>query len=246
MRTAWLIAGAATLALGCGRGSGGAAATTPAGATSTTGSVAGSVRDRASGETLSFATVMASPTGGEAAPQNTDTTDAGGDFRIDDLAPGSYDVNVYYSTASVRWQRVEVVAGDTVKLDIEINTAGDEPQVVDSAEDRSPTRTAHAAASSRGIIEGLVLDQTTGEPLEGANVAAALGGNLRRAQLAIADAAGKFRIVGLPIGTYKLSVFYRLIDYGDIEVVISNIGVTGGATTTVPIHLDTSATRVPN
>jgi len=207
---------------------------------STTGTVTGKVRDRSTGVSLSFATIVASPAGtGERAPENTATTGGGGEFEIPGLKPGAYDMIIYYSDVDVRWQRIDVKAGDKLALDIEINASGGEPQEVASARSHSPTQTGSASKGGRGILTGTVVDQASGEPLEGATVAATVG-LMINAQIAVAGEDGQFSIIGLRPGTYKLSVFYRLIDYGDIEVSISNVEISGGKTTSVPIRLDTS------
>lgn len=214
--------------------------TTPAPDPSTTGTITGKVRDRSTGASLSFATVVASPAGtGERAPANTATTGGGGNFEIVGLPPGAYDVIVYYADVDVRWQRIDVEAGDQLELDIEINAAGGEPQEIATASSRAPTQTGSAGKGGRGILTGTIVDQASGEPLEGATVAATVD-LTTSAQIALADEDGKFLIVGLRPGTYKLSIFYRLIDYGDIEVSITNVEISGGKTTRVPIRLDTS------
>lgn len=214
--------------------------TTPAADPSTTGTVTGKVRDRSTGASLSFATVVVSPAGtNERAPENTATTGGNGNFEIVGLQPGAYDVLVYYADVDVRWQRIDVKAGDKLELDIEINAAGSEPQEVATASSRGPTQTGSASKGGRGILTGTVVDQASGEPLEGATVAATVGLTVN-AQIAVAGEDGKYSIVGLRPGTYKLSVFYRLIDYGDIEVSITNVEIRGGKTTSVPFRLDTS------
>ncbi len=218
----------------------GAGSTTPAADPSTTATVAGKVRDRATGASLSFATVVASQAGtGERDPENTATTEGNGNFEIVGLQPGAYDLMVYYADVDVRWQRIDVKAGDRLDLNIEINAAGGDLQEVATASSRAPIQTDSASKGGRGILTGTIVDQASGEPLEGATIAATVD-IMTSAHIALADENGKFLLVGLRPGTYKLSIFYRLIDYGDIEVSISNVEISGGKTTNIPIRLDTS------
>jgi uncharacterized surface anchored protein len=238
------IAVVCVFAAACG-GTSGSETTTPQADPATTGTITGKVHDRASGEELSFATVMAVQPASENPPENTDTTNAHGEFRIDGLEPGTYRVSVYYSNVSARWQDIEVKAGDEVSLAIDLNLAGGESAApVATAGPNAATRTADASSGRRGAITGQVLDQANGDKLEGA-VVAATAPTMRDAQMAVTDENGKFRIGALPPGTYKLSCYYRLVDYGDIEVQRLNIEVAGGETTTVPIRLDTSVTAAP-
>lgn len=232
----FLIASALLVACG-GPGTG---PTTPAADPRTTGTVTGKVHDRQTGASLSFATIVASPAGtGERPPENTATTGGSGSFEIAGLRPGSYDLMVYYADVDVRWQRIVVKAGDKLELEIEINAAGGEPQEIATASSRGPTQTDSASKGGRGILTGTIVDQASGEPIEGATIAATID-LMVNAQMAVAGEDGKYLIVGLRPGTYRLSVFYRLIDYGDIEVSINNVEISGGKTTNVPIRLDTS------
>ncbi len=235
------VAAALCAAVGCGHAAPRGAAP-PAPVPETTGVIAGVVRDRASQETLSFATVNATPAGAEVrAAEHTETTSARGEFAIRGLPPGTYVVNVYYANVSVRWQTVDVTAGGTVDLDIDISLeqAATTPFAADTDASDAPTQADHGGTRKRGNITGEVVDEKTGEKLEGA-VVAATSPHLRDAQLAVTDETGTYRIIGVPPGTYKLSVYYRLVDYGYIEVQRNNVQVSGGQTTTVPLKLDTN------
>lgn len=219
-------------------------AAAPAPTLATTGAITGTVRDRASGDALSFATVMVVEPKSEEPPKHTDTTGADGHFAIEGLPPGTYDVTVFYSNLSDHRLDLELAAGQRVELDLELDLqvgAADASAAAAGDDESGPTT---AARGSRGVIDGTVTDQVTGEPLEGAVVAATTP-ELRDAHMAVTDERGEFRIVGLPPGTYKLSCYYRLIDYGDIEVQRTNIAVEAGRSTSVPLRLDTSATSGP-
>jgi len=217
---------------------------TPRSDPATTGTIEGLVRDRSTGAALSFATVTAAlPSSGDE-PERTETTDANGTFRLDGLAPGVYRIHVFYGTVNARWQEVEVTAGGRERLEIDLNlneTAEAAPMPTAAAP--ATSHTADRTGSRRGAIAGEVIDQATGEKLEGAVVAAS-GGPLRDAQMAVTNERGEFLIPGLPPGTYKLSCYYRLVDYGDVEIQRLAIEVAGGETTRVPLLLDTSATKV--
>lgn len=205
--------------------------------------IVGRVRDARTGEPLSFATVMATPAGTAEQGPN-ETTDGAGAFRLTGLQPGRYKVFVYYATMSVRWQDVELAAGQELELDIALETGeldGPAPAARDEV-DAGPDVEARTTAR-RGAIAGRVVDDATGEELEGA-VVAVTSPHMRDAQLAVVDEHGVFRIVGLPPGTYHVSVAYRLVDYGSIEVQRGNVEVKPGETTQVALRLDTSVRAV--
>ena len=231
----------ACLAVGCGRAAPQHTTTTPAADPATTGTISGAVRDRASGDTLSFATVNATLTDAvQISAENTETTSARGEFQIPGLQPGKYRVTVYYSNVSVMWQEVEVKAGVDMPLQIDISLEESaEPYEATTAPSDAPTQAPNKSKSKRGIIAGSVIDEKTGEQLEGA-VVAATSPHMSDAQLAVTNETGAYRILGLPPGKYTISVYYRLIDYGYIEVQRNNVEVSGGETTTVPLKLDTN------
>jgi hypothetical protein len=202
-----------------------------------TAALGGVVADRGSRETLSFATVVAAPASDDdPAAATTATTDGNGRFRMAGLAPGAYDVHVYYADAAVRWRQLHLAAGDDVALAIEINAApGGAPAEMTTATGGGTT--VSSGAHGHGRITGRIVDEVNGEPVEGATISATLGARTTGARIAIADEGGYFRLAGLPAGSYRLSVYYRLVAYGDLELQINGIDVSAGKATDVPIRV---------
>jgi iron complex outermembrane receptor protein len=62
-----------------------------------------------------------------------------------------------------------------------------------------------SAIAQEAIITGMVTDEATGDPLPGANVVIRLSND---AKGAVADEAGQFRVVGIPLGQYEVSVSF--------------------------------------
>jgi hypothetical protein len=242
---AWALAalvGAAMAGAAVGCGTPPVPATPAPDGAATTGAIFGVVRDRISGEPLSFATVIASPAAGSPASDRADTTDSAGGFRLAQLPPGEYEVMVYYAELALRWQYAIVGAGEEIRMDIVIDTTSG------AAAPESPGAPANvpaaAATRARGSIDGTVVDERTREPIEGA-VVTVTSPRLRDALMAVSDSAGKYRVHGVPPDTYTVSVFYSLIDYGQIEFRRTGVGVGRGQTAIVPILLDTNVQAAP-
>lgn len=234
----------ALLAFGCGRG-------TPAGPTQPTGgAITGVVKDSATGDPLSFARIEATKwsTHGSSRGAQPDsvTTQADGTYRLDQLAEGTYLVEVQYADHRVRFFTVPVQLGQTTTLDVPIDASGLSSSASYDYVDmqRNPIVTAapvgpdhERAAPQSGGIRGSVRDQATKQFLPGAVVAATTPG-LRDAQLAIADDDGAYLLRSLPPGTYTLSVYYHLIERGNIEVRRTGVGVNVGEITVIDLVLD--------
>ncbi|RPH90378.1 MAG: carboxypeptidase-like regulatory domain-containing protein, partial [Calditrichaeota bacterium] len=84
-------------------------------------------------------------------------------------------------------------------------------------------------SATTGKIAGKVIDQTTGEPLPGANILI-VGTNFGAA----ADAEGNYFIINLPPGRYNVQA--RMMGYGTVET--QNIYIRTNATTTVDFKLN--------
>ena len=82
-------------------------------------------------------------------------------------------------------------------------------------------------ADSTGVIQGVVKDKKTGEPIEGVTVVAT-SPTMARTETAITDDKGFYRITGLPPGTF-LVTFY----FADISVAQSGVHVGAGRTSSV-------------
>lgn len=231
----------ALLALGCGGRSAPAVPAAP-----TTGAIAGVVKDSATGDPLSFARVEATEWSTRRAVPDSVTTQADGTYRLDALAEGTYLIEVQYADHRIRFFTVPVHLGRTTTLDVPIDASG----LTSSASydyvdmQRNPIATAapvgpdrERAAPQSGGIRGSVRDQASKQFLPGAVVAATTPG-LRDAQLAIADDDGAYVLRSLPPGLYTLSVYYHLIERGNIEVRRTGVGVNVGEITVIDLVLD--------
>ncbi len=225
----------AALIAGCAAGPRAAAPTShhDAAPASPTGTIEGVVLDAVSGGPVSFVDVKAASVAGH---RMNDTTGSDGSFRFTDVPVGTYWVTAIYSGHSVRYRHVTVTAGGSVHLDVPLD-----PEREDVTLDygstagvvaRSPITPVHT-----GSIRGLVRDAETREELPGA-VVAATAPVLRDARMAMADDNGSYLLPSLPPGTYTLSVYYHLIDRGNLEIRRTNITVAPGEIKVVDLDLD--------
>jgi hypothetical protein len=158
-----------------------------------------------------------------------DLADAAGGFRVD-LAPGSYRVVAHQGDARGAVEGLVVVPGRTASIAVELAAAeaGADPAGDPAAAD--PSR-------RPGAIVGRVVDGTSGDAFPGA-VVMVTGDALPDAIPAISDDAGRYRVAGLPPGTYVLSVYYHLVERGNLELRRGDVAVTAGGTTSVDLALD--------
>jgi len=192
------------------------------------------VLDVGTGQPISFATVFAhSPT----LRHETNATSSGdGSYRLSDLSPGTYRVTARYSTFTAKYDGVVVRSGRETTLDIRLlatsNASGQ------SSGGQAAAHSSNASsANADGVIQGSVIDGASGESLPGA-VVAATSPHLSDARMAMADDKGGFRLLGLPPGNYTLSVYYHLIERGNIEVRKTNVQLHAGETLRVDLELD--------
>jgi Ca-activated chloride channel family protein len=90
-------------------------------------------------------------------------------------------------------------------------------------------------ANTTGVIQGIVKDKASGDPLAGVTVVATAAN--RTTQTAITDETGAYELVLAP-GTYQMSFYYL-----DRTIERTNIVVTAGKTTVVSQGVDTKATN---
>lgn len=239
------LAALAVLALGCGR----AAPATPI--QPTTGAIAGVVKDSSSGDPLSFARVAATSWATKETIPGGATTSADGSYRLEALAEGTYLIEVHYADHRVRFFAVPVHAGQTTTLDAAIDAAELKSEASYDYVDmqRNPIVAAPRAgpehersATKSGGIRGSVRDSASQQLLPGAVVAATTPG-LRDAQLAIANDDGTYLLRSLPPGTYTLSVYYHLVERGNIEVRRTGVAVNAGEITVIDLVLDAQVER---
>jgi hypothetical protein len=219
---------------GCARGGsagGGEGATEPTGPRPGHGQVTGVVRDAVTGAPLAFAHVEARGSGGAALAD--DLTDADGRFTLD-LVPGGYRIAARHGTASVVVPDVVVLERRTSPLALELEA---------TPRDRPPTADGEpGAAVARGGVAGVVYDGESGERFPGA-VIAVTGPALSDAIMAMSDERGQYRVLGLPPDTYQISVYYHLVDRGNLELRRAGVAVEAGSTTTVDLAIDLRVQR---
>ncbi|MBP8806760.1 MAG: von Willebrand factor type A domain-containing protein [Kofleriaceae bacterium] len=129
-----------------------------------TGSIAGVVRDRDTGEVLAGATVVITDAAGTIAPE---ITDEHGRYRVDGLRPGRYRVTVFYGDVQVERGEVIVTAGRVTKVAVSVKAVSSEViTITASAPTIDPTTT------TTGVT--LTADYTKNPPV-GRTFGAALG-----------------------------------------------------------------------
>ncbi len=87
-------------------------------------------------------------------------------------------------------------------------------------------------ADTAGVIEGVVKDKATGDPISGVTVIVTSPA-LKQTQTAITDEGGRYKLTGLPAGTYKVTFYYL-----DLTLERGQVVVTVGKTTLVSESLD--------
>jgi hypothetical protein len=87
-----------------------------------------------------------------------------------------------------------------------------------------------AAGVGTASLEGVVVDSTSGTPLRGATVYVAGTTHATRT-----DAAGRFRLFGLPDGTQRVSFFHPRTDSLLLVMPLQPVALTAGATVTVAL-----------
>jgi hypothetical protein len=83
----------------------------------------------------------------------------------------------------------------------------------------------------------VVRDIARSAALPGA-VISAITGATGKTRNAISDDDGRYLLRGLPPGTYTLSVYYHLVDRGNIEVRRTGVEVVAGEVTEIDLDID--------
>ncbi len=105
------------------------AAVTASAQTTTTGAVRGIVTDKATGDAVAGATVIA--TGPALQGQQAEITDSAGFYFLANLPPGAYQVTVYYAEAKFTRTNVPVQLGKVAKVNIGIDTQAGKGEVIE-------------------------------------------------------------------------------------------------------------------
>ena len=189
------------------------------------GHLSGAVQDD-EGRAISLADVVVSS---ETGKEWNETSDASGRYQILNLEPGSYQVVVTHSGRFAVANGVSVIQGQTTDLAHRLAASGD------SSADQ------HAALeSSAGIISGTILDASSREPLGGATVELS-NPEMSEALFTLADENGTFRFPNISPATYVVSVYYSLVNKGNVEIRRSGVVVEKGLETKLTLEIDTEA-----
>lgn len=203
--------------------------------------IAGVVVDAATGDPISFVTVIArSPL---STRTHSQTTAADGSFHLSGLRTGTYQVLASLGNQMTEYVGVPVRAGTQARLMIRLDLRAQGPVAAIpyravSAVPALPQRNTPSRAI--GTIEGSVRNAKTKELLPGAVIGASSAA-LDEPRLAVADHHGRYRLVGLPPGTYVVSIYYTVVDRGNVEVRRGDVKVHGGKATLLDLLLDTEA-----
>lgn len=229
-----LLGGLAVLVMACGGSQKPAAVSAPA----PTSGIHGTVVDVETGSAISFVTVIAKADG--AVRSYSHTTNGSGSFILDGVPPGRYQVIATYGNHSSEKLDVPVTRNKITRLRLGLDLRTNEP-IVNSYKPipsvpEPPKRSIGRARS--GAIEGVVRNAKTKALLPGA-VVGATSAKLPEPRLAVADAHGRYRLLGLPPGTYVLSIYYTVVERGNVEVRRGGIQVAGGKATIIDLNLDT-------
>jgi len=202
------------------------------------GGIDGVVLDAQTGTAVSFVSVIAKAA--DSKRTYSHTTDGTGHFTLKALPPGTYQVMATYGSHTTRHINVPVKrTGSThihMRIDMRVKEAKVVPYKHTPAVPPPPQRV--ISKSSRGLIEGLVRNAKTKELLPG-TVVGASSSVLPEPRLAVVDAKGRYRLPGLPPGTYVLSIYYTVVDRGNVEVRRGGVEVNKGKATIIDLMLDT-------
>lgn len=211
----------------------------------TTGTIAGKVQDKISGEPLSMATVVVADTDDRRYEIPHASTDADGKYRIEGIPPGTYRVVAFYSDEATQHTNVAVKAGRNTSLDFKVQIVAEDGDTTTPHEDTAGVHAGtrdrgygHSKHRTTGSIMGRILDAETQKPIPGAVVSATMPG-LTNAIHAMADKHGRYRFVGIRPGIYTLSVYYHLVDRGNIEFRRAGVRVIPGRVARIQLRLDT-------
>jgi hypothetical protein len=215
-----------------------------------TGSLAGSVRDVATGETVAFAAIEAVAVcegegwgsreralraRGHPEPEDNcgrravDTSGAAGEFNLT-LPPGRYRLTAAFGDLRAELPDVVVMERRVTRIYIDLDSR---PALA------GPRGDGAIAAEATGEIAGQITEGVgaSATPFAGA-VISAMAPGVANAPMAMSDQRGRYRLRGLRPGRYDLTVYYQLVDRGAIELRRTDIEVRAGRATHVDLELD--------
>jgi hypothetical protein len=191
-----------------------------------TGSLAGAVRDVASGDPVAFAVIEVVDQGGRRA---VDTSGEAGRFVLT-LPAGRYRLSARFGGLRADLPDVVVLRGRTTRLHLDLDS-------------RRPLAGPRGEAAGDHLATGEIAGRVTdgvgagAEPFAGV-VIAAMAPGLGDAPMAISDRRGTYRLRGLRPGRYDLTIYYQLVDRGAIELRRTDVEVRAGRITHVDLELD--------
>lgn len=224
-----ILALAAIGALGCQRANNAAVVQEPTepAQDESMGTLHGTVIDIANGEPVAVAEILVSSNGEIVA---RGTTDGDGNYRLQNVPPGQYRIDVRYGGLTTTAEDVLVVKGGGTPLRMQLDSRANQA----TADGHSKTD------NPRGTIAGVLRERAAGPGFSGATVEAERDG---KSVLTISGDGGKFRFIGLEPGIYNVSVYYTLVDKGTVEVRRAGVEVTPYRETTIELTVDTDTQR---
>jgi hypothetical protein len=201
----------------------------------TTGSIAGLVRDRASGEPVALAEIRVRP---QAARELVTKSTPEGLYAVDHLQPGRYSLLAKYAGQPVTIQNIDVAAGDATFVDITFTLGAVEPLLVDYGDPRQGAISRYTPKHSAPRIEGTVSDAGSKTRIVGA-VVTAIGPNDDTLQT-ISDNHGRYYFTPVVPGTYIVSAYYSIGGRAQIEIRRSDITVAPTEAVVVPLWIETT------
>lgn len=193
------------------------------------GSISGTVTDVDTTDPIEGATVTLYDDGGTTVLDSA-TTDAGGDYTLDGITPGTYDLKFSAAGYVTEWfdDQASAAAGT-------IAVGYGEAVVADGA-----------LLAASGSISGVVTDDDTGEPIEGVLVKLWDGGGTTLLDETVTNDAGEYTFDVAP-GTYDVEFChddYIKEWYGDADSASGAITVGNGEDVTVNEGLASNAGSV--
>src|SRR5687768_16718489 len=126
----------------------------------TTGSIAGLVRDKASGEPVAMAELRVDKARTVSAPD--------GLYTIDHLKPGRYTLDGKFAGQPIKILNIDIKAGDATFVDVTFTLGNPEPIIIDWGDPTQGAITRYRPKHEISLIEGIVSEMQTRERVSGA------------------------------------------------------------------------------
>ena len=222
------------LAAACGATSGVKSATH-----TSTGEIAGLVRDHDSGDPVAKAEIRLRATG-QFKPIEVISTDKG-TYEIGKLPPGRYTLSALFAGQPVEVSNIDVQAGHTTNVDVTFTLGRPEPIEIDYSRKGAEIdryRPKALAGGGVGQIEGTVNDTQTRQRVPGAVVTAMHDNDVGTTQQTVSDDSGRYRFDAVHPGVYQISAYYSVSGRAQIEVRRSGIDVASAEAVVVPLWIE--------